>query len=73
MILVLDAPDEQVKPNRLHFYMDGKKVGSSPLIKHKLKAGKHTVKLVNKDLEIVKILKVTIKKGEHTTIVKDLL
>ncbi len=54
-------------------YVDGKKVGSSPLIKHKLKAGAHTVKLVNKDLEIQKVVKVTIKKGEHTQIVKDLL
>ena len=54
-------------------YVDGKKVGNSPLIKHKLKAGKHTVKLVNKDLEIQKVLKVTIKKGEHTQIVRNLL
>ena len=54
-------------------WVDGKKVGNSPLIKHKLKAGKHTVKLVNKDLDITKVLKVTIKKGENTQIVKNLL
>jgi hypothetical protein len=28
--LVLDAPDEQVKPNRLRLYVDGQKVGSAP-------------------------------------------
>lgn len=54
-------------------YVDGKKVGNSPLIKHKLKAGQHTVKLVNKDLEISKVIKVTIKKGKNTKIVEDLL
>jgi hypothetical protein len=53
-------------------YIDGKKVGNTPLIKHKLSPGKHKVKPVNEDLGVEKTWTVKILKGEETKLVKKL-
>lgn len=53
-------------------YVDGKKVGNTPLVKLGLSPGKHTVKLVNENHGIEETLKVKILKGEDTKIVRNL-
>lgn len=53
--------------------VDGKRVGNTPLLNLKLSAGRHTVKLVNSQMGLSKTIKVTIKSGETTTQVLNLV
>ena len=47
-------------------YLNGKKLGATPLVKVKLKAGTHPLRLKNPDAGIDQPYKVTIKSGELT-------
>jgi hypothetical protein len=51
-------------------FVDGKKVGNTPLQRIKLKAGRHEVTLVNKEQGIEEKLKIVIKAGKDTKIMK---
>jgi hypothetical protein len=53
-------------------FVDGKKVGNTPIVKKALPAGKHEVKLVSEDLGLEETVTVKIVAGEHTKIVRDL-
>jgi hypothetical protein len=53
-------------------YVDGKKIGSSPIVKYPLNPGSHKVSLKNPDKGISKSYKVAIKSGSTTTLVKSL-
>ena len=46
-------------------YVDGVRVGNTPLMKHRLAAGKHTVKLVNPGKKLSKQRSVIIRKDKH--------
>ena len=51
-------------------FIDGKKVGNTPLLRVKLKAGRHEVTLVNKEKGIEQKLKIVIEAGKETKIMK---
>jgi hypothetical protein len=51
-------------------FIDGKKVGNTPLLRVKLKAGRHEVTLVNKEQGIEQKLKIVIEAGKETKIMK---
>ena len=51
-------------------FIDGKKVGNTPLQRIKLKAGRHEVTLVNKKQGIEEKLKIVIEAGKETKIMK---
>ncbi len=53
-------------------FIDGKKMGNSPLTRIKLKAGAHDVKLVNEAAGISEKLRIVIEAGKETRVVKQL-
>ncbi|MCD6579238.1 serine/threonine protein kinase [bacterium] len=54
-----------------YVYVDGKKIGPTPLAKHKLNTGDHNIRLENPKMKIFK-KKITIRSGETTSISKNL-
>jgi serine/threonine protein kinase len=48
--------------------IDGKSLGSTPLVRHRLVAGRHVVKLNNKELGRAENIVVTVSQGKTTTI-----
>lgn len=61
----------QSKP-RTDIFIDGKKIESTPMMKHKLRPGKYTVSLKNRKEKIKVKYEVEIKKGHKTMLVKSL-
>ena len=49
-----------------HVYLDGRKLGDTPLINHPVPAGKHKLKLVNDEKGLTKVVDVTIQPGKTT-------
>ncbi len=46
-------------------YVDGVKVGNTPLVRHRLTVGKHTIKLVNPGKKLSKQQAVIVRKDQH--------
>jgi len=51
-------------------FIDGQKAGNTPLVRVKLKAGRHEIALENKEQGIQKKLKIVIEAGKETKIMK---
>ena len=54
-------------------YIDGRFIRNTPLVRHQLPAGSHTVVCENPDFNITKKYRVTIRAGQTTTLVRSLV